>query len=289
MKQLLLLFFAQLFFSDTFSQTGNTTFGFSSNPKEIIKANNIIREEVYSYNFNKSGVKDSTLTNTYYYDTLGDLIEEKLAKIKNYDESITKYENSYNSSGKLRRQIVDKQSLKMVTIYEYEYDSLGNEVNKYDYNKDTTRLTIEQKIYNDKNQVIQLQTKINNNDFYLSRKYYYNTNNELSKVDAFDSKGESIYSYIYEYDNTQNKKTVYLENGDGKKRTGEYFYNNDKQCVKVNSTFKSTTFISSTSTEYDNFNQMTENIYNHDKTIFESNVYLDGKKVQMNRHFYFKE
>lgn len=289
MKQLLLLFFTQLFISDTFSQTGNTTFGFSSNPKEIIKANNIIREEVYSYNFNKSGVKDSTLTNTYYYDTLGDLIEEKLAKIKKYDESITKYENSYNSSGKLRRQIVDKQSLKMATIYEYEYDSLGNEVNKYDYNKDTTRLTIEQKIYDDKNQVIQLQTKINNNDFYVSRKYYYNTNNELSKVDAFDTKGESIYSYIYEYDNTQNKKTVYLENGDGKKRTGEYFYNNDKQCVKVNSTFKSATFISSTSTEYDNFNQVTENIYNSDKTIFESNVYLDSKKVQLNRHFYFKK
>lgn len=288
MKRLLLIFFSQLFFSNTFSQTGNTTFGFISNPKEIIKANNIIKEEVYSYNFNNNGVKDSTLTNTYYYDTLGDLVEEKLAKIKNYDESITKYENSYYSSGKLRRQIVDKQSLKMVTIYEYEYDSLGNEVNKYDYNKDTTRLTIEQKIYNDQNQVIQLQTKINNNDFYISRKYYYNTNNELSKVDAFDSKGELIYSYIYEYDNAQNKKTVYLENADGRKITGEYFYNNDKQCVKVNSTFKSATFISSTSTEYNKFNQVTENIYNKDKTIFESNVYVEGKKVQMNRHVYFK-
>jgi hypothetical protein len=289
MKQLLLFSFVLLFFSDTFSQSGNITFGFSLNPKEIIKANKFIKEEVYSYNFNKSGVKDSSLTNTYYYDALGDLIEDKLAKIKNYDESITKYENSYNSSGKLRRQIVDKQSLKIVTIYEYDYDSLGNEVNKYDYNKDTTRLTIEQKIYNEKNQVVQLQTKINNNDFYISRKYYYNDNNELSKVDAFDNKGELIYAYIYEYDNTQNKKTVYLENGDGRKKTGEYFYNNDKQCVKVNSTIKSARSISSTSIEYDNFNQVTENIYNQDKTIFESNVYLDGKKVQMNRHFYFKE
>lgn len=289
MKQLLLLFFVQLFFSEMFSQTGNTTFGFISNSKEIIKINKITKEQVYSYNFSNSGVKDSTLTNTYFYDTSGDLVEEKLAKIKNYDESITKYENSYYPSGKLHRQIVNKLSLKMVTIYEFEYDSLGNEVNKYDYNEDTTRLTIEQKIYNDKNQVIQLQTKVNNNDFYVSRKYYYNTNNELSKVDAFDKKGELIYSYIYEYDNAQNKKTVYHENGDGRKKTGEYFYNNDKQCVKINSTFKSPTFISSTSTEYDSFNQVTENIYNPDKTIFESNVYLDGKKVQMNRHFYFKE
>ena len=289
MKQLLLLFFLQSFFYNTFSQNGNTTFGFSSNPKEIIKENNIIKEEVYSYNFNKNGVKDSTLTNTYYYDTLGDLIEEKLAKIKNYDESITKYENSYYTSGKLHRQIVDMQSLNMVTIYEYEYDSLGNEVNKYDYDKDTTRLTIEQKIYNDKNQVVQLLTKLNNNDFYISRKYYYNSNNELSKVDAFDRKGELIYSYIYVYDNTQNKKTAYLENEDGRKKTDEYFYNNNKQCIKVNSTYKRETFISSTSNEYDNFNQLTENIYNQDKTIFESNVCLDGKKVQMNRHFYFKQ
>ena len=289
MKQLLLLSFCLLFFVYAFSQVLNTTFGFISNPKEIIKANKVIREEVYSYSLNNNGVKDSTLINIYYYDTLGDLIEEKLVKIKNYDEGITKYQNSYNSFGKLQRQIVDMQSLQMVDIYEFEYDSIGNEVIKYDYNKDTTRLTIEQKIYNKKNQVIQLQTKKNNNAFYISRRYYYNATNDLSKVDALDTKGEVIYSYIYEYDKTLNIKTVYFENGDGRKKNGEYFYNNDDQCIKSYSTFKSPTFISREYTEYDNFNQMTENIYAQDKTIFESNVYLEGKKTQINRHFYFKE
>jgi hypothetical protein len=289
MKQLLLLFFAQLFFSYSFSQNLNITFGFSTNTKETIKANNIVREEVYSYNFNKRGIKDSTLTHTYYYDAIGDLIEERFAKTKNHGGSIRKYVNSYYPSGKLRKQIVDKQSLKMMSIYEYDYDSLGNELTKYDYNEDTTSLTIEQKTYNENNQVIQLRTKINDNDFYISRKYYYNTNNDLSKVVAFDDKGEIMYSYIYEYDNTQNKKTDYLENGNGRKKTGEYFYNNDKQCVKANTTFTSEPFLSSTSTEYHIFNRVTQNIYNQDKTVFESSVYVDGKKVQMNRHFYFKD
>lgn len=289
MKQFTFIFFGLLFFLNTFSQIPNVTFIFSSNTTETIAANKIIGEVVYSYTFNKSEIKDSVLTHTYYYDSLGSLIVERVAKTKNHTGSIRKYENIYNSSGKLLRQTVDNQSLKLVTTYEFEYDSAGNEITKYDYNKDTTRLTIEQKIYNEKNQVVQLQTKINNNDLYTSRRYYYSASNDLSKEEAFDSRGNLIYSYIYEYDKPLNKKTVYLENEDGRKKTAEYFYNNDKQCIKINTTFESVTSISRTTTGLYTFKQVTENIYNPDQTIFESNFYLDGKKIQMNRHFYFTE
>lgn len=294
MKQLLLFALGLIFSINVFSQKGNVTFSFILNPKQIINANKIIKEEVYLYTFNKKGIKDSSLTNTYYYDSIGDLIEEKKAKTKNlnapfFDASIIEYTNTYNSLGKLRRQIMNNQGLKMITIDEFEYDSSGNEINKYEYNKDTTRLTIERKIYNEKNQVIELQTKVDNFDFYISRKYYYSPGNDLIKTEALNAKGEIIYSYIYEYDKTIHKKTDYLENSEGRKKTDEYFYNDDQQCVKVNRTFKSTAFISSEYTEYDSFNQTTENIYNPDKTLFESDVYLDGKKTQMIRHFYFKE
>lgn len=277
MKQLLFLFFMQLNFSSTFSQIGNTVFGFVTNPKEVIKANSIIREEVYSYNFNSRGIKDSSLTRTYYYNNLADLVEERLAKSDNYKESITTYEYSYYPSGKLRRQVVDNKGLRMITIYEYEYDELGNEIVKYEYNKDTTRLIIEQKVFNEKGQVVQLLTKIDNYEFYVSRKYYYNPDNDLSKMEAFDFNGKLSYTDIFQYDSARKSKTVYLENEEGRKLVGEYFYNNDRQCVRT------------TSNAFDNSSKRTENVYNSDKTIFESSVYLDDKKVQMNRHYYFRQ
>ena len=292
MKQLILFTLGQLFFVNAFSQIENTYFGFRKNLKEIIKRNKIIQEKVYSYTFNKSGVKDSSLINTYSYDTLGNFVYEKIAKIKNYEESVTNYSNIYNTWGKLSKQITDrrvieKRSFEIYNIDEFEYDSSGNEVHSYHYNKDTTRLTIEHKIYNNKNQIVQLQTKINNNDSYISRVYYYNSNNDLSKIESFDNKGKIIFSYIYEYDKVLNKRTEYLENLDGKIMEGEYFYNVDMQCIKENGKFKSTTLTYGELINYDYFKTV-ENIYNQDKTLFESNVYLDGKKVQMNRHFYLK-
>jgi hypothetical protein len=291
MKRLLLFTLGLLFFVNALSQIENTYFGFRKNPKEIIKRNRIIEEKVYSYTFNKRGVKDSALINTYTYDTLGNLVYEKIAKIKNYEESITTYANTYNTWGKLSKQITErrvigKRSFEIAYIDEYEYDSSGNEVHTYHYNKDTTRLTIEHKIYNDENQIVQLQTKINNNDSYISRLYYYNADNGLSKVEAFDNNGEVIFSYIYEYDKVLNKKTEYLENRDGKIMEGEYFYNIDMQCIKENGKFKGTTLTNGELINYD-YLKTIENIYNQDKTLFESNVYLDEKKVQMNRHFYF--
>lgn len=289
MKQVFLLIIGFLLFIEAFSQSGNTTFAFARNSKENIRSNKVIREEVFSYTFKKSDVKDSVLNIIYYYDTLGDLVVETLAKTKNYRESTTRFSYTYNASGRLHRQIENKQDLKMISIYEFDYDSLGNEINMYDYDKDTTRLMIEQKTYNKNNQVIQLATKLDNNNFYISRSYQYNSNNGLSKTVAYNNKGEVIYSDIYEYDKKLNKKTVYLENGNGKHKTEEYFYNDDKQCIKMYSSFRGTTYIGPDSPEYYQLNQVTENIYNQDKTLFESNVYLNGKKIQTNRHFYFKD
>lgn len=291
MRQLLLFTLGLLFCLNAFSQIEDKYFGTSENQRKIIKSNKIIEEKVYSYTFNKKGIMDSALINTYSYDTSGYLIYEKISNIKNYEESTTNYTNTYNALGKLSKQISDKRvvgksNLEIVSVNEYEYDSSGNEVYKYFYNKDTSRLTIEHEMYNDKNQIIQLQTKINNDDFYISRVYDYNADNDLSKVEAFDNKKKVIYSYVYEYDKVLNKKTEYLDNSAGKNKLGEYFYNTNQQCIKENSRYKSTTLTLGALESYD-YLKTTENIYNQDKTLFESNVYLDGKKVQMNRYFYF--
>ena len=296
MKPILLFAMVQFLITCAFSQVGSVNFDFNPQQEQIISFNKIVREEVYSYTLEGNTVKDSALTTTYYYDAAGYFLKESSAKRNNSDASLTTYTNTYTATGKLRKQIsdkqiADKQQLKIVSIYEFDYDSIGNEVTKYMYNKDTSRLTIEEKSYNDQHQVVQLRTKINNNNFYISRRYYYDQDNNLSKITALDTKGKVIYSYSYEYKKYPAKKTIYLENESGKNKTGEYFYNNNNQCIKVNSTVKNAAFIGKDgkeSMEYGNFSEVTNYTYNKDKTLYESTVFLDGKKAQIKRHFYFQ-
>lgn len=271
-----------------FSQSQYTIYGVPLNKSEIIKRNKIVKEVIYNYKLRRNIIKDSTLFATYYYDTLGNILEGKEEKTENYSKSIKKYTRFYNLRGELTKEIEDMPSLKMVSIYEYEYDSVGNEINKYDYNEDTTRLIIHHKNYNANNQVTELLIKINNADLYVSRQYFYNADNELSKEIAFNPNGQIIYTYFYDYDKSLNKKTVYLENQDGIKKIEECFYNNDKQILKTNSFLRLPRIISRESTEYESINKVTENVYNQDNTLLETLIYEDGKKSQLFGHHYFK-
>jgi hypothetical protein len=283
MKRLFFLISGFLITHGAYSQVEKMWFAFATNSPEIIRSNKIKREEVYSYTFNKKSIKDSVLTNIYYYDSLGYTVEEKSMR-KNTDAHVTRYTNTYTSSGKLQKRTVN-----MGSTYVYEYDSLGNEKTRYEYSDGDIFLQVEQKVYNEKNQVIELKTKVNKNEFYISRRYYYNTDGDLSKTEALNNTGEVIYTNTYEYDKYLHKKTEYLQNADGKNKVGEYLYNKDNQIVKENSVVSTVSFLSKESTTYVDFNKTIENIYNPNKTIFESDVYVDGRKKQMDRHYYFNQ
>ncbi|ALD20682.1 hypothetical protein [Hymenobacter sp. DG25A] len=285
MKRLVFCIFLFFIIYETFSQTNNTIFSFTRNEKEIIKSNKIIKEEVYSYTLYRKGIKDSTLVNVYYYNPSGDVIEEKSIDKKTHQEYTTKYQITYNNLEKPKKEIIKKETLKLIFIQEHGYDDQGNETYMYDYNEDTTRLIIDHKTYNAKNQLIQLQKKINNNEFYTSSKYYYNNDGKLSKSESFDISRENIYTYTYDYDKLLNKKITYLENSDGRKKISEIFYNNDNQIIKnINNSNSFTNYSAS-----NKFGFTSVNTYNSNKTISESNFYINNKKSQMNRHFYFKK
>lgn len=286
MKKNISLLLALLLCLESFSQNGNLTFFSGENQKEVIKLNKIRKTQIYDYSFKKGLIKDSTLIKTLYYDSLGDLVKVVLPKVKNYKEAVTEYQYIYNDKGYIKNKIENNLGLDMVTINEFDYDSLGNEIYKYDFNKDTTRLTIEQKIYNEKNQVKEISIKINNSEPYITRRFFYNTENQINKIEGLDRMGGIMFSTIYEYDKSLNKKSEYSENGEGKKLDGEYFYNSDNQCVKINSTYKNVTSMSSESTSYEKMKKVIENKYNLDKSLSEANIYLNGKRYQTNRYFY---
>lgn len=282
MKTIIMMCSITLFTSHAFAQVVSTTFSYQSSPKEIIKEEGVTKEEVYSYNISKNQVKDSTLLKTLYYDDLGFLIKESIPKIKKYAAYNVTYYNTYDATGRLLKQIENNEALKEVTTLQFQYDSLGNEITNYVFNTDTTLLTVERKFYNQENQCIQLATKINNGNYYIARNYSYFADGEMAKMEALNTKGLVTYSYIYEFDKSKNSKTVFLDNADGRKIVEEYFYNEARQCTKENSiqdgVFKKAIGL----------NKTTVNAYNSDGTIFESIIFIDGKQVQVNRHFYFK-
>lgn len=286
MKKYISLFLVLLICLDSFSQNGNLTYFSGDNQKAIIKINKIRTTEIYNYTFKKDLIKDSTLIKTLYYDSIGDLVKVILPRVKKYKEAVTEYQYLYNGNGFIKNKIENNLGLDIVTINEFDYDSLGNEIYKYDFNKDTTRLTIEQKIYNDKNQVKEISIKINNNEPYISRRYFYNIENNVIKIEGLDRMGETIFSILYEYDKSMNKKSEYSENGEGKKLEGEYFYNSENQCIKINSIHKNVVSMNSESTNYERLKKVTENKYNLDKSLSETNIYLNGRRYQTTKYFY---
>ncbi len=256
-------------------------------PQAIIYANKIAKEEVYTYRLNKRGIKDSLLSAVYIYDSLGNIIMEKIPAVPGRSESITNYSNDYDAAGRLHRTVSDNAGI--IQIREFDYDDMGREINEYYYDKDTISITIQQKIYNEKGQLIQLQTKLNNADFYVSQQYYCNAEGDLITTKAFDKTGKNIFTYTYEYDKSLNKKTVYVENVNGIQVEGEYYYNQDKQCITHNSTGRKPKATIDGGATYVNVDYSSKISYNKDKTIFEEINSENGEVVLYNRHFYHKQ
>ena len=254
----------------------NYFYGIRNEPK-LIKQNKILSEKVSYLSVKKNIQRDTILTEIYTYDSSGNGIESK-SKFQNKKESIRKFIYTYSASGLISKIINEYIGFNMTSIYEYDYDNHGNLIMKYDYNKDTSRMIVEKSEYDQNNQIRQLSTKINEADFYISRRYFYNTKQQKIKEEGLSPKGQVIFYYLYEYDDVDHKTKIYLNNEEGNKLIDENYYNKDNRLIKTASKYNNS--------EPNNLNKLTEYIYNSDYTISECNVYLDGKKVQVIKHDY---
>jgi hypothetical protein len=252
------------------------------NSPEIIKANKITKEVVYTYRFNKNGIKDSSVLGTVYFDSLGGTLIEKMEKDKYPINCI----NTYYANGRLRTTVRNGHDASSFTTY-FEYDSYGNEIYNYEFNKDTTFLTVKHRIYDEKNRKIALELKTGNEPFYTTRKYYYDEKNNLSKIESYGRDGKMIYSYSFEYSADGRDKIIYLDGSERKRKVAEYVFNADSQCVKEEEIEEYSTSLNPNSSSKGFQNTAWETTYNSDKTIQELDIYYEGKKTKIFRHFYF--
>jgi uncharacterized protein RhaS with RHS repeats len=64
----------------------------------------------------------------------------------------------------------------------------------YDYNKDTSSLTIYHKEYDSTNKLVKLFRRINNDKSFLSKQYYYDSDGNLLKVETHNKGGLINYT-----------------------------------------------------------------------------------------------
>ena len=248
----------------------NTIFHISTvnNNSDVIKKNNIQKEVIYNFTFVKDDKTDSSIFKTIDYNVMGDIIQETIFIGNN--PSTTNYSYVYNQFGKISK-ITKSTGKSIISINEFDYDSIGNEIVKYNYNQDTTFLTIEQKNFDKNNNLIQLVTKINNSEAYISRKFFYDTDNKIIKIDALDPSGNIIFSNITEYNGFES--SMYLLNDRGKILESIITKNSNGFVTKLRMT---------------KFNKTEEYSYYSDNTIYQCVVLININVKQTYKHYYFK-
>lgn len=236
-----MFFISMFFFVNCYSQIRRVLYSinpdWNNNSSEIIKAQNIKSDSVYSYE--KKNYRDSILIMIQYFDSLGNLIEwdeynnvGKIFKVTNYtyiDTMLLKQE----SVGISRFSINGSNLTKIVKTF--DHDDSGNVIleKEYSFSGDSLKfqsVTIEMKEYDSLGHLIREFETLPKKTPYLHHTYHY-TNGILNEVKTYDFNHNWMYSYNYEYDDNAGTKSVYLVNGE-KTLTHEYFYNDQKKLIK---------------------------------------------------------
>jgi YD repeat-containing protein len=205
---------------------------------EILRQNKIKKLSKYKVNLNQGKVIDSALQESCFYQYQnGHFLTQQFFDER--DQFKFRYILKYNEQNQLILITAEREPatgaasfLEDVTVYQFEYDSLGREIRVYDYNKDTTRLKIDSKFYDKQGRLISIKTKINNDKEFVSRKYFYNAIGKLEKEDAFLDRKGSGYSYIHIYDKPSGKESIVFENSSEKRLEEEIFFNDKKQKIR---------------------------------------------------------
>lgn len=201
---------------------------------EVIRSQNIKSDSVYFYKKKKNN-KDSTLIMTQYFDSLGNLIERNEFNFNREVFRITDY--SYIDTILLKEERISKDMFYIngsnlsKKIRTYDHDGLGNIIaeKEYSFFGDSLKsmsVTEWNRDYDSLGHVIKEFITLPKAETYLYHTYSY-TNGNLIEIKTYNFNQIWTYSYLYEYDDKANTKSVYLYNNE-KTLNHEFFYNEKK-------------------------------------------------------------
>lgn len=287
MKKVFLLFDLLLILTSLSAQVSFPFYVTNSFPGKdsVIKKYSIKKELVYRYELNSKGkIIDSALSDQINYAATGKPTEHlKLF----YTKSLKVFTNSsvffYNTDLKVSKTIsyYDSTKKRVRSIEEFTYDSSGNNIFYYDFAVDTSHLRIEKNVYNSKNQLKILWTKLDTAAFYISRRYNYNDRGNLTRLEAYQSNGKPFYNYLYEYDDSLHTQSIYLDNHHGIYLMNEYKFNDFNQLMQIK------WFVKNNPNYQNLFHDKVCNIeYSTNGLVISEYMLIDNKLNSMIRHFY---
>jgi len=242
-----------------------------TNPQHAIKKAGISKEFIYTYLIKKNKITDSAVVAIITYDTSGLAL--------NYENFLLPYDEKskgviyYNESNYIIKVLITYPK-RTPTTREFFYDSLGREIYRSSYSKQ--HITLEWREYDETGQLIKIYSKINNGKKYVSRKYYYDKEGNLLRMEGFDLNGHLDFTEYDKYSTDKLMKKSFLKNGDRGMLRAISYYNDQHQLIKKTSYGEVVTEFS------DNFYQ-----YNPDGTIAEWVISSNGALQQVRRHYYY--
>ena len=206
MHKVILIIIVTCFTSSVFSQSDKLYeqiqfLNYSQNSPEKIKKSGIGKEIIYEYVPDKHGITDSSVRTVIYYNALGYVSEQQEFYGKSVPIETIKYTYNLTAAESIHSVIIKTIGVNGVNgITEVEYDSLGREADKFWYNADTSRMVVNHKEYNDKNQLESIFSKSNFEEFHLTTRCYYDKKGQLVKADFFFPNVKLPSSFTYQVD-----------------------------------------------------------------------------------------
>lgn len=199
------------------------------NSKSSIAKNNISTERIYEFTSLQKG-SDSTLAQLITYDSEGNITASESWS----NGILLRKENfTYSAYKKIQRIIKEYFTLNEYWVSEFEYDSVGNEIREFIYDRDTTTLLTYARVYNDKNEITASYSALNNDSFKLEKEYSYE-DDILIKIEIYGITEKIIGIYSYNVGADRNYKKATYVDLINKDENIEYIFDNENRCVRTN-------------------------------------------------------
>ncbi len=191
--------------------------------KDLIIKNQI--SEILTYQYDEKG--DSIQTGIDIYDIKGNHIKD--LRIEG-TKVVFKYLIEYNEKNLMTKQTGYKENGDVYSILLYEYDENGNQISYKQVRENGEILGHQKRKYNNKNQNTELYSfNKENNEFYLSYKYFYKDNGLYKSTESYNSKGKFISSSKFEYNNEN--LVLLTSRFNGKKYKNSYKYDSKGRLI----------------------------------------------------------
>ena len=196
------------------------------NSIETIRQNKILEEKIYVF----TKPKDSFIHCIINYDTAGFVKSAEQYK----DGSILSREIfSYNESGQIIKSVLDYfKGKSKIIIKQYEYDSLGSEIKNYEYNGDTTTLTVVQKIFVESGNYLESLRNYNEHGFKVDERDYLDEKGNAYKIEKFGFSAKPEFDFI---SNDEKRNSIKITKGEKNRKQffQEFIYNIYGKCESV--------------------------------------------------------